>query len=92
MEGRGAALWGCGQGWAGAEHMGEQLEPGQRGLFWATQGRWAHYSTKVCLGAPTGHRCQSPTPAGLQEKPSAPIHAPNPQDSKADLLQGEGCS
>lgn len=62
--------------------MGRRLELGQRGLGQASRG---------ALGVPSGHRCQAPPPAGLHEA-AASIRHPDPQDSEADLLQGEGCS
>lgn len=80
------------QGWAGGKHADGQLELGHRGVGRASQGRWAHCSPRVCLWAPRGPRCQVLIPAGLQEAAEAPIRTPNPQDSQADLLQGEGCS
>lgn len=62
--------------------MGGWLELGQRRLGQASWG---------ALGAPSGHRYQAPSPAGLREATTS-IRPPDPQDSEADLLQGEGCS
>lgn len=62
--------------------MGGWLELGQK-----KQGR----ASWGAFGATSGHRCQAPPPAGLHEAATS-IRTPDPQDSEADLLQGEGCS